>query len=79
MKITKGEYCQFSLKSRVDLLRDFGQLEFERSFGDMDIRVFMLYDFYVEVIYSRLRAQIEKVEPVTFVDIIAMYNDQQGA
>jgi hypothetical protein len=75
MKITKGEYCQFNLKSRVALLREFGQLELERRFGNTDIRIFTIYDFYVEVIYNRLKQEIEKVEPVTFLDILRMYDN----
>lgn len=26
MKITKAEYCQFSLRGRVQLLKDFGKI-----------------------------------------------------
>lgn len=76
MKITKGEYCQFNLKSRVALLREFGQLEFERIFGNTAIRIFTIYDFYVEVIYNRLKEEIVKVEPVNFMDIINMYEER---
>jgi hypothetical protein len=73
MKITKGEYCQFNLRSRVQLLREFGQLEFERTFDHKAIRIFTIYDFYVEVIYNRIKEEIEKAEPVTFLDILSMY------
>ena len=76
MKITKGEYCQFNLKSRVALLREFGQLEFERIFGNKAIRIFTIYDFYVEVIYNRLKEEVEKVEPVSFLDMMIMYEER---
>ncbi|TDW97290.1 hypothetical protein [Dinghuibacter silviterrae] len=75
MKITKGEYCQFNLKSKVELLKEFGQLEFERSFGSTEVRIFTIYDFYVEVIYNQMKEEIEKVEPVNFMDILRMYDN----
>jgi hypothetical protein len=74
MKITKGEYCQFNLKSKVEMLKEFGQLEFERTFGSTEVRIFTIYDFYVEVIYNQMKSEIEKVEPVNFMDILRMYD-----
>lgn len=74
MKITKGEYCQFNVKSKIELLKEFGQLEFERTFGTTAVRIFTIYDFYVEVIYNQLKEEIEKVEPVSFMDILRMYD-----
>ena len=73
MKITKGEYCQFSLKGRSDLLREFGSLELERTFGDKVVRIFLLYDFYVEVIYDPQKQEIEKIEPVTSFQLLHIY------
>jgi hypothetical protein len=78
MKITKGEYCQFNLKSRAELLREFGKLEFERTFGYRVIRIFTIYDFYVEVIYNLRKEEIEKIEPVTSFSLLHMYERMRG-
>ena len=76
MKITKGEYCQFNLRSKVELLHEFGQLEFERIFGNTSVRIFTIYDFYVEVVYNQMKEEIEKAEPVSFMDILRMYDQK---
>lgn len=73
MKITKGEYCQFNLKSRAELLSEFGKLEFERTFGHMVVRIFSIYDFYVEVIYNLHKGEIEKIEPVNSFPLLHVY------
>jgi len=76
MKLTKGEYCQFNLKTRVQLLREFGNLEFERTFEQKVVRIFILYDFYVEVIYNKKKEEVEKAEPVTSLQMLHMYDLQ---
>lgn len=73
MKISKGEYCQFSLKGRADLLQEFGSLVLERTFGHKVVRVFLLYDFYVEMIYNLQNQEIEKIEPVTSIQLLHLY------
>ena len=60
------------------MLSQFGQLEFERTFGNTAVRIFTIYDFYVEVIYDRLKEEIKKVEPVNFLDILRMYDTKGG-
>jgi hypothetical protein len=73
MKITKGEYCQFNLKSREELLGEFGKLEFERTFCHVVIRIFSIYDFYVEVVYNLQKGEIEKIEPVNSFSLLHTY------
>ncbi len=64
MKLTKGEYCQFSLKSRLALLKEFGVLITEKYVNEKLIRIFRIYDFYVEVLYDLLNNKFLKAEPV---------------
>jgi hypothetical protein len=73
MKLTKGEYCQFSLKSRLALLREFGVLVTERYINEKVVRIFKIYDFYVEVLYDLLNKKFEKAEPVYFSNMIEYY------
>jgi hypothetical protein len=73
MKLTKGEYCQFSLKSRLALLREFGVLVTERYVNEKVVRIFKIYDFYVEVLYDLLNKKFEKAEPVYFANMVDYY------
>jgi len=73
MKLTKGEYCQFSLKSRLALLREFGVLVTERYVNNQSIRIFKIYDFHVEVLYDLLNKSCLKAEPVYSTNLIEYY------
>jgi hypothetical protein len=73
MKLTKGEYCQFSLKSRLALLREFGVLITERYVNNQLIRIFKIYDFYVEVLYDLLNDSFLKAEPVYGTNMVEFY------
>lgn len=73
MKLTKGEYCQFSLKSRLALLKEFGVLVTERYINDQLVRIFKIYDFYVEVLYDLLNENFLKAEPVYSTNLVEYY------
>jgi hypothetical protein len=73
MKLTKGEYCQFSLKSRLALLKEFGVLVTERYINEKVVRIFKIYDFYVEVLYDLLNKKFEKAEPVYCANLVDYY------
>jgi hypothetical protein len=73
MKLTKGEYCQFSLKSRLALLKEFGVLINEKYVNEKLIRIFRIYDFYVEVLYDLLNHKFLKAEPVHNQQLVAHY------
>jgi hypothetical protein len=73
MKLTKGEYCQFSLKSRLALLREFGVLVTERYVNNQAVRIFKIYDFYVEVLYDLLNNCFVKAEPVYSTNLMEYY------
>jgi hypothetical protein len=73
MKLTKGEYCQFSLKSRLALIREFGVLVTEKYVNEKMIRIFKLYDFYVEVLYDLMTDRFLKAEPVYSLNLIEHY------
>ncbi len=73
MKLTKGEYCQFSLKSRLALLKEFGVLITEKYVNEKLIRIFRIYDFYVEVLYDLLNNKFLRAEPVYNHQMVAHY------
>ena len=71
MYLSKGEYSQFSLKGRVNLLKEFGTPINEKYIKEIKITIYLLYDFYVEVIYKN--DSIIRVEPVKHVGMLHYY------
>jgi hypothetical protein len=71
MYLSKGEYTQFSLKGKLNLLDEFGILVNEKYADDIEIKVYQLYDFYVEVLYEK--QCVVKAEPVLFAGMLNYY------
>ena len=71
MYLSKGEYSQFSLKGRLNLLQEFGTLISEKYVNEIKITLYLLYDFYVEVIYDN--DSIVKAEPLKIVGMLQYY------
>jgi hypothetical protein len=71
MQLSKGEYTQFSLKGKLNLLNEFGILINEKHADDIEIRIYQLYDFYVEVLYNNQR--IIKAEPLICPELLNYY------
>ncbi len=71
MYLSKGEYAQFSLKGKLGLLDEFGILVNEKLIGEIEIKVYQLYDFYVEVLYNKQK--VVKAEPVIFFGLLSYY------
>jgi hypothetical protein len=71
MYLSKGEYTQFSLKGKLNLLNEFGILVNERYADEVEIKIYQLYDFYVEVLYEK--HCVVKAEPVLFTGMVNYY------
>jgi hypothetical protein len=71
MYLSKGEYTQFSLKGKLNLLNEFGILVNERYADEVEIKIYQLYDFYVEVLYEK--QCLIKADPVLFTGLINYY------
>ena len=71
MYLSKGEYCQFSLKGRLNLLYEFGTFINEKYVDEIKIKIFILNDFYVEVIYND--EKVIKAEPVLSAGMLYFY------
>lgn len=52
MELTIGEYCQFSMDSQIQMLKEFGIKVFEKEIDDTNISVFYLSKFQVVVFYK---------------------------
>ncbi len=74
MKITKAEYCQFSSRGRVQLLKDFGSIIGEKIIKNKIIKLYKLCDFYVEVICNKINKKIEHIESIKTFNMILFYN-----
>ena len=66
MKITKGEYCQFTLQGKIQLLHLYGKVICHKAINDKSITIFRIFNFYVEVIYNeQMDNLIIQAEPVS--------------
>lgn len=64
MKISKAEYCQFSLRGRQQLTEELGELVGEAMVDCLLIKIYRMYDFYVEVRYEYPCLKLIFAEPV---------------
>jgi hypothetical protein len=74
MKLTRGEFCQFNLNTRLKLLNEFGKNVLEKKIRMRLISVYKISDFYVEVYRNLDNHQLEKVEPVKNTGVLDFYN-----
>lgn len=76
MKLTKEEYSMFNLSSRLNILNNDGVLLFKRVINAIyEAKVFLLYDFYVEVYYNRKKNIALKAEPLWNDGIVNAFLD----
>jgi protoheme ferro-lyase len=71
MHLSKGEYTQFSLKGKLNLLNEFGTLLTQKRINETDIKIYYIYDFYVQVFY--IEKLVTKVEPLIFNGLLRYY------
>ena len=64
MKITKGEYCQFNLRGRLQLLKEFGEFLGEVVMDKLLIQIYRMHDFYVEVRFEHPQSKLVYAEPL---------------
>ncbi|MDN3654065.1 hypothetical protein QWZ08_00420 [Ferruginibacter paludis] len=73
MKITRGEYCRFSLQGRVQLLCCCGRYVCSAAIENKYLIVYKLPDFYVEVLTDLHNHTIVHARPVLSLQLIAFY------
>ncbi len=64
--------------TRVQLLKEFGLLLFEKRIKNKQVSIYQIYDFYVEVICNINTGSIEKAEPILFSGILWYYFNDLG-
>lgn len=73
MILTQGEFCQFSLKSRAQLLKEFGNYVCHKKIEDELISLYRIYDFYVALVYNVREKQLKQADPITNSEWIGFY------
>ena len=77
MKLTKGEFCQFNLKSKINLLKNNGTLLMNKKVDEMnELKLFLIYDFYVEALYNNQENKVIKIEPILNQNWVSVYLDE---
>ena len=65
MTLTMEEYCRFNLVSRVAIIDNAGVFLIKKVIDDnIEARLFLLYDFYVEIYYNYKKKKVLKADPV---------------
>lgn len=66
MVLTIEEFSSFNLVSRITIVDNSGVFLIKRVVNaNLEARLFLLYDFYVEIYYNCKKRKIIKAEPVT--------------
>ena len=78
MKLTKGEFCQFSLAARRQLLDDFGERISEKTAANKRITIYLIYGFYVMRVFDMVAGTTEKAEPVIFPALLRYLEDNES-
>ncbi len=73
MKITRGEFCQFSLTGRLQLLQEFGVFLGAKIIERKSVQLYHIYDFYVEVIYNNISHKVEHAEIVKNAKLVSFF------
>jgi hypothetical protein len=72
MKITKGQFCQFSLQGRLRLINMYGRIIFSKIIEKYKIQIFKIFDFHVQVIRNIFNLDCLLADPIP-IEIINFY------
>ena len=74
MDLTPAEYCSFNLWSRVQVIKKDGVLLLQRRVYDVyRVKLYVIYNFYIEEVTDLRNGKILRVEPVLNGDIAKLY------
>ena len=78
ISLTKSEFCNFNLNSRLSLTRKDGKLLTTKHVTNLTCALYMLYDFHVELIYDTEIDEIIKINPINSVNWVDFYFDSKN-
>lgn len=67
--VNKSEFCQFSLTGRIQFLVEYGELLYVKDFQRREIKIYRLYDFYVQVVLEIGKAISAEVFPTAMLGL----------
>jgi len=73
MKLTRGEFCQFNLTTRLELVKEFGKSILKKKVERRLVSVYTVFGFYVEVFENLSSRRLEKVEPLQNNRLLEFY------
>ena len=75
MKLSRGEFCQFNLATRLELLKEFGKHILKKKVEMKLVSVYRIFGFYVEVFENLGSHRLESVEPLKNNTLLEVYNN----
>jgi hypothetical protein len=72
----ESEFLTLSHQEKVELLFDEGRELMNRIYVFYNIKLFSLFDFYVEIWYKQTTNKIDKVIIVKLTDVVHLYESQ---
>lgn len=73
MQLTRGQFTQFELEARMELLNEYGRFILARRLDNVWLKVYALFDFFVEVMVSTENEKISRCEPVVSQQMVEYY------
>lgn len=74
MNLSKGEFSRFNLKSKTMLLNENGLILLRKKTNeDHEIRLYLIFDFYVEVFFDMQKNKIQSAEPLLNNSLLELY------
>jgi hypothetical protein len=70
------EFIALSHQQKVEILFDEGQELMNRIYVFYNIKLYSLFDFYVEIWYKQTTNKIDKVIVVKLIDVVHLYESQ---
>jgi hypothetical protein len=73
IRITRVEYCRFSLKGKLRLLDIFGTMVFEKITKTEEVIIFEISDFYVAVTKDLTINSVVDANPLSSIEALQFY------
>jgi hypothetical protein len=72
----ESEFLVLSHQEKIELLFDEGQELMNRIYVFYNIKLYSIFDFYVEIWYKQTTNKIDKIISVKLADVVHLYESQ---
>jgi hypothetical protein len=73
--ITRDEFDTLPAVEKVHTVFEFGEELDQREYNDFRIRLYLVWDFYVELWYNSKKVQIGKLVSLSPEEVMDLYGD----